>query len=174
MATIRRATRMDTSAPKVMLTPMIDMFTILLVFLLKSYTAADINPGQTMKLPLSVAERLPETALKVTVSKEMLLLDDQEIAPIQRGRIHSSLKNRLLIVPLYDALGVHAARRQQMIANFPELAKKLREKILIIADRDTPAALIDEIFYTISQRDFGKFHLVVEKKESKKTAASSS
>ncbi len=162
--TIKRVKRAPTSAPQVILTSMIDMFTILLVFLLKSYTATDIAPSADMKLPLSVSDRLPEVALKITISKEKLLLDDKDIVPIENGRIHPALKDKFIIVPLYDALQSHVARRQTMMRDYPELAKKFKEKVLIIADKDTPASLLDEVFLTVSQRDFGKFHLVVQKR----------
>ena len=119
--TIRRGKRGKSAAPQVMLTSMIDMFTILLVFLLKSYTAVDITPAADMKLPLSTAERPPEMALKITISKEAILLDDREIAPIKEGEVHSALKKSLLIVPLYDALGQHQARRLALAKEHPNL-----------------------------------------------------
>ena len=164
MSVIRRTKKNNEVAPMVMLTSMIDMFTILLVFLLKSYTAVDINPSEKLQLPLSLAEKLPELALKVTISKESLTLDGREIVPVDNGRIHRAFINNLLIQPLYDALKQHVDRREALLKDHPDVAKRLKEKILIIADKQTPASLLDQVFYTISQREFGKFHLVVYKK----------
>jgi biopolymer transport protein ExbD len=166
---LRPVKRLSRVAPQIMLTSMIDMFTILLVFLLISHTDIDLTPNTRMQLPLSTAARPPEFAIKVTISKEDLSLDDKVLAPINNGRIHPALKTSLIIVPLYDALQTHAARRQELLKTHPEMSGNIKEKIIVVADETTPASLLDEVFYTISQQDFLKFHLLVlQKSESEK------
>jgi len=78
------------------LTSMIDMFTILLVFLLKSYSAE----GQIMTitpdllLPESTASDVPHTTSVVAVTQEWILLDGR---PIER--VQNVLNTEALIIP---------------------------------------------------------------------------
>ena len=57
---------------RLQLTSMMDMFTILLVFLLKTYSTHGqlINPSQDLTLPTSNVLNPPEVGLDVTVSSD--------------------------------------------------------------------------------------------------------
>ncbi|MDQ7052348.1 MAG: hypothetical protein Q9P14_05455 [candidate division KSB1 bacterium] len=63
---------------------MIDMFTILLVFLLKSYSAEGqiITLSKDLRLPDSTAEKPPISSPIIMATQEWLLLDDEQIVPI--------------------------------------------------------------------------------------------
>ncbi|MEK6554759.1 MAG: biopolymer transporter ExbD, partial [Bdellovibrionota bacterium] len=56
-----------TSAFKIQITSMVDMFVIILVFLLKSYSTSpvNINPSKDLTLPVSSAMQDPEDVLKM-------------------------------------------------------------------------------------------------------------
>lgn len=169
--TVRRmGRRLPAVPPGIMLTSMVDMMMVLLVFLIISFTPSEITPppSKQLQLPLSLAEQTPEMAIKVIVNKDAILLEDKEIAPLTNHKIHPALKDNMLIVPLYDALQRHVEVKAQMLKDHPELMQKYRDKILIIADEKTPASLLDEVFYTVSQRDFAKFVLIVTKKQQQK------
>ncbi|MCZ7585319.1 MAG: biopolymer transporter ExbD [Deltaproteobacteria bacterium] len=59
------------------LTSLIDMFTIILVFLLKSYSAVEFNvpASKDLHLPTSVSQKLPVDTVVVTVAKNAVLVD---------------------------------------------------------------------------------------------------
>jgi biopolymer transport protein ExbD len=56
---------------KIQITSMVDMFVILLVFLLKSYSTSPVNitPSKNLTLPKSAAVVDPQDVLKLVVSK---------------------------------------------------------------------------------------------------------
>ncbi len=60
------------------LTSMMDMFTIILVFLLKSYSSTGklITIPEGYTLPESVAEKTPVLAVNISVDSEYIILDD--------------------------------------------------------------------------------------------------
>jgi biopolymer transport protein ExbD len=69
------------------LTAMVDMFTILVVFLILLFTAAgQVSLNDRIKVPTSVAGvPLEEPGTVIMVSNEVLLLDDQGISEDQMG-----------------------------------------------------------------------------------------
>lgn len=165
--TLRRAPRrLSSVAPGIMLTSMVDMMMVLLVFLIISFTPAEIvpPPNQRLQIPLSTADKQPDLSIKITLSKDQILLDDKEVVPVTDGHVHGALKSGLLIVPLYDALQRHVDIKEKMLRDHADLVKQYKDRVLIVADDKTPASLLDEVFYTVSQRDFEKFVLVVSKK----------
>jgi biopolymer transport protein ExbD len=156
-----------------MLVPLIDILTIMVVFLISSYNMSDLVPTKAMELPLSFSDNPAENSLKVSVSKEDIRVDDKLVVPVQDGKVHSSFKENLLIVPLYENLGMHSSRREELMKKNPELGKQFTDHVIVIADKDTPASLIDEVLYTISQRNFPKFQLLVSKKAHTESAPAS-
>jgi biopolymer transport protein ExbD len=59
------------------ITSMMDMMTIILVFLLKSYSTQDISvaPSEDLELPVSTVKKAPEVAVNVVVSKKNVVVD---------------------------------------------------------------------------------------------------
>ena len=85
---------MDKRAPstfKIQITSMVDMFVILLVFLLKSYSTSpvNINPSADLTLPASSSTKDPIDALKLVVSKTGIFVDDKKVVDIAQGNIQS-------------------------------------------------------------------------------------
>ncbi|MEL6347959.1 MAG: biopolymer transporter ExbD, partial [Myxococcota bacterium] len=56
---------------------MMDMMTIILVFLLKSYSTSDVSiaPSDDLQLPTSSAKKAPELAVNMVVTKNQLVVD---------------------------------------------------------------------------------------------------
>ena len=115
MSTSRRARRMqrhherrgDKSASLNMVSLM-DIFTILVFFLLVSAANSDILPTpKNIKLPLSTAENLPKENLVIMVGDDTILLQGKKIANTQ-----SVVRNKnLLIMPLFDELKTRAKEK---------------------------------------------------------------
>ena len=69
-----------------MLTSMMDMFTIILVFLLKSYSSEGtiLTNADNLVLPNSISKKKPqEVNLQVAVSPEMVLVDNKPVLPTE-------------------------------------------------------------------------------------------
>src|SRR4029078_688305 len=64
------------------ITPMMDMMTIILVFLLKSVASptSPITCDQNLQVPKSFTELKPKLAVTVTVTKKVLLVEGDGIA----------------------------------------------------------------------------------------------
>jgi len=74
------------------ITSMTDMFTILLVFLLQTYSTNDvqIDPVEGVRLPASTTDRNPVEGVKISLSATELKFDKNKIAGVQNDAIEAA------------------------------------------------------------------------------------
>jgi biopolymer transport protein ExbD len=176
-AALRAAKRRNEAEPEIdflNITAMLDMMTIILVFLLKTMATSSTSLPQSkdLTLPASILQSQPhQEGVAVIVTKSQILVGDNPnpvvTLPSPESRAQSGLDaqykkngiNDLHIVPLADAL-----------LNVREIDKKVREKkgldpntseAIVIVDETTPYRLLIEVLYTLGQSSFGKYHLMV-------------
>jgi biopolymer transport protein ExbD len=148
------------------ITPMMDMMTIILVFLLKSFTSSTtlVHLDQNLSLPPSQTQLAPKQAIPVTITKRVLLVEGEAVAPINNGRIDPQLKrdgdNGYYITPLVDIL-TKVARREKKVAEMT--GDKFDGELTIIADKSTPYRLLTEILYSCGQAEYANYRLLVLK-----------
>jgi biopolymer transport protein ExbD len=148
------------------ITPMMDMMTIILVFLLKSFTSSStiVNLDQNLSLPPSQTQLSAKQAVPVTITKRVVLVEGEAVAPITNGRIDPQLKrdgdNGYYITPLVEMLG-KVARREKKVAEMT--GQKFEGELTIIADRFTPYRLLTEILYSCGQAEYANYRLLVLK-----------
>ena len=68
------------------ITSMMDMMTIILVFLLKSYSTEDISvkPSDDLEVPLSSAMKPPRLAVNLIVTRSQVLVDSVPVLNLER------------------------------------------------------------------------------------------
>ena len=168
MSTSRRARRMqrhherrgDKSASLNMVSLM-DIFTILVFFLLVSAANSDILPTpKNIKLPLSTAENLPKENLVIMVGDDKILLQGKKIANTQ-----SVVRNKnLLIMPLFDKLKTRANKK---LASLPKNTPQSLG-ITIMGDKEIPYILLKKIMLTCSSARYSNISLAVNRTQAKK------
>jgi biopolymer transport protein ExbD len=156
------------------ITAMLDLMTIILVFLLKSLSSSSAQMPQSndLTLPASVLTSEPsEEGVVVLISKSQILLgDDTEpivTLPSREQLAQSGVEARfkrsgptdLYIVPLANALA-HAREQDKQIRTAKGLDPSTSEAV-IVADGTTPYRLLVEVLFTLGQSEFGKYHLMV-------------
>ncbi len=148
------------------ITPLMDMMTIILVFLLKSFssTTSTITFDQNLQVPKSFTELKPKLAVTVTVTKKVLLVEGDGIAPVNNGRIDPAVKrdgeNGYYITPLVEILEKHA-KREKKVAEIT--GQKFDAQLMIVADQSTPYRLLTEIIYSCGQAGYQNYRLLVLK-----------
>jgi biopolymer transport protein ExbD len=148
------------------ITPLMDMMTIILVFLLKSFSSSTstITFDQNLQVPKSFTELKPKLAVTVTLTKKVLLVEGDGIAPINNGRIDPAVKrdgeNGYYITPLVEILEKHA-RREKKVAEIT--GQKFDAQLMIVADQSTPYRLLTEIIYSCGQAGYQNYRLLVLK-----------
>ncbi|HEX9972786.1 MAG TPA: biopolymer transporter ExbD [bacterium] len=156
---IRRDSRKRKTEINLRLTSMIDMFTILLVFLLKNFSTEGqvISVSQDLKLPVSTAEKPPEVTSVIAITEELLLLDGKSIVAVDR----LAQDEKLLIPELFAELKQLRNLNERMGAISSSIS--FTGKISIQADRELPYLVIKKIMFTCGQVGYNDMLLTVNK-----------
>ncbi|MBI3179915.1 MAG: biopolymer transporter ExbD [Deltaproteobacteria bacterium] len=150
------------------ITSLMDVLTIILVFLLKSYSTnpVQLKQAKDLKLPFSSSELFPEESAAVTITLSTILVNDAPVLKIENGVVPESDRSSggYLIDPLFQKLQ-EEVDHQKRIAKFNPSAE-FKEICTIIADRHVPFTLLAQVMYTAGQATFSKFKFAVIKKSS--------
>lgn len=157
------------SSVKLNLVALMDIFTILVFFLL-------LNSGQTqtlddvkfVSLPDSSSEATPKDDFVIHLGDEGLWLDDQKLASI--AEIEANPEG---VVPsLSEALKKFAATRDasagseagaELTEEQLEQEKESGRPVTIMADKDVPYAVLKSVMATCSNEDFRDISLAVNR-----------
>ncbi|GAB4285363.1 MAG: hypothetical protein Kow0092_39440 [Deferrisomatales bacterium] len=144
------------------ITSMIDVFTILLVFLLKSYSTEGhlVHIAEAIRLPASTARETIHPAVAVAFNGRSIYLDGEvlieDVAPYVAAR-------ELLIEPLYGALRERAERSKEIAAANPAVV--FTGEVVLQGDRDIPFRLLKKVIYTAGQAEYVNQSLAVFQEE---------
>lgn len=122
------------------LAPLVDMMTLMLVFLLRSYSteAAPHPPEGTFELAGTVSEDAREPAVEILVSREAVYIDGHRVIAV------AYLPEDLLIRELYD----------------PLLVMRGKKRIEVHADKTIPWSVLKRILHTARTAGFEELSLV--------------
>lgn len=136
------------------LTSLMDIFTILVFFLLvNSQNPAKLPDITQLQLPVSRAEKDPKEQLIVMITKKDILVQDMHVVSVadamaNKGDVITALGTELR----YRAAKTVAPLNEQGI---PE------RDITILSDKDTPYSVVRKVMATCSQNDFAKISFAV-------------
>ena len=147
------------------ITAMMDMMTILLVFLLKSWSVSVANIQiSEVEPPKSSINLTVADALKVQITPTAVIVEGDAVVPVRRGAVDPSYKkngaNDYLIVPLEQVVVQHA-NREKKIAGMR--GDEWKGELSLIADKSTPYRLVTEVLYTVGQAGYRNYRLVTLK-----------
>lgn len=143
------------------LTAMMDMMTILLVFLVKSYAVEPerITINDNLRPPASTSQEEMKPAVTITVTSEAIMVDEKVIM---------NLKD----IDPKDLDAAFLSNLQNELLSQAELQKRIKEAsgqkfdgaLLLVAHEDTPYSILTTVLYTAGIAQFSQFRLLVMKK----------
>jgi biopolymer transport protein ExbD len=148
------------------ITPMMDMMTIILVFLLKTFTSTTnlITQDQNLLLAPSMTRMTVKQAVPITITKQWVLVEGEPVAPINGGKIDPALKrdgeNGYYVTPLVEHL-TKVSNKERKVAELTKV--KFDGELMIVADKNTPYRLLTEILYSCGQAGYANYRLLVLK-----------
>lgn len=162
---------MDKRAPstfKIQITSMVDMFVILLVFLLKSYSTSPviITPSDGMTLPASTATKDPVDSLKLMVSKSGVFVEDKKIIDLKDGVIDVKdvdPSDTQFIRTLYTELDTQASKTRTIASKNETI--EFDGKVLMQADRGLNYETLRKVMYTAMMAGYSDVKIAVLSKE---------
>jgi biopolymer transport protein TolR len=137
------------------LVSLIDVFTILIFFLL-SNSGVETLPAASVHLPESTAKKDPKETLVVVVNANEITVDGRKVADV------AALANAAddLIPGLKAELDLVSARPVALA----ESASKAHS-VTIMGDKDIPYQLLRKVMYTAAVADFTDVSFAVNRKE---------
>ena len=128
------------------LTSLIDVMTILLVFLMKSFSIEGnlITPAEDLTLPESTSREVPVPVTTLEITADALSSDGERITGIDSFTDDDSLT----IEPLAHWLGSRKSSASR--------------EIMLQADRRIPFSVIKRVMYTCSKTGFDDFTILVQ------------
>jgi len=169
---LRKEIRRKSGEPEINflnITAMLDMMTIILVFLLKSLSSSSASLPQSadLTMPKSVlTTEASQEGVAILISRSQIVVDDNSVCTVPTDATHGveakfkrSGPTDLYIVPLANALqGWRERDRQLRLATGKDPSAS---EAIVIADAGTPYRLLVEVLFTLGQSEFAKFHLMV-------------
>lgn len=176
MATYKRVLRREkrrraheSEAQFLNITAMLDMMTIILVFLLKSMSSSSASVPQSSDLTLAksvLTSEASQEGVQVVVSKTGIAVDGKVVVPVPNDASHGveaqykrSSATDLFIVPLGTALQAWREKDRNLRAATGKDASY--SEAIVIIDKDTPYRLLTEVAHTLGQSEYAKHHLMV-------------
>jgi len=159
----RRMKRMARSKrqkqPGLNLVSLMDVFTILVFFLLVNSSSSDVlEPPKQIKLPDSVVETKPRETVVVMVTEDSILVQGEAVALISdvmesKSPIIEDVKNRLV------------QQRKRVIGVSTKTVAGSKE-VTILAHRTIPFKLLKKVMSSCTSAGYGKISLAVIQKAS--------
>ena len=160
MRNSRRMRRMGRSKRKVtglMLTPLMDVFTILVFFLLfHSGSGTVLDTPKQIKLPESIVETKPKETVVIMVSPEMVMVQGEAV-----------ISTPALLQDRIRTVGVIAERLKQLERNVIGISTKTvaeSKEVTILADKTIPFKVLKKIMSTCTASGYERISLAVIQK----------
>lgn len=171
----RRKGRRDVTAV-LSLTAMVDMFTVLVIFLLQNYNATGeiLYIPKEVTLPKASTVKELKPAFVVTISSKEILLDKNTVATYDEVKANQDW----MIKSLYDQL--QAALQKAQLEQQAKLQNKIRDvvdttrgekdddpnawkKVTIQADKGVDFLTVKKVMFTVTEAGAGEINFAVTK-----------
>ena len=150
----RRKKHLNLENDELNLNSMMDMMTIILLFLLKTFSTSGqiLTPSEDLKLPFSLSNEQPKKELSVSVTRHAILIGNDVLIDLT-----DLPQDENLIRPLYARLTQLAQEAQEDEVRF---GKPFTHEVIVQADENTPFQVLVKVLYTCGQSEFNKLRLL--------------
>ena len=149
-----RAHKRQSSVPKLNLVSLMDIFTILVFFLLVNSSDVEVlQTNKDIKLPDSIAEQKPRENLVVMVDEKNILVSGRKVADVD-SILKASANEVTGLKKELDYLASRSPYRD-------EQEEEKGRDITIMADKDIPYALLKRIMTTCAEAEYRNISLAV-------------
>ena len=139
------------------LVSLIDVFTILIFFLLSSAAGVEtlVSP-KAVNLPAAMAEKSPKQTVLLVVAGDDIIVDGRRVAGVKEVMAAAEDVIPALKAEL-DVLGTRVAVRAENKAD--------QQAVTIMADKQMPYALLRKVMFTCARANFADVSFAVRRKD---------
>lgn len=154
---IRRMGRHKRALPKLPLTSLMDVFTILVFFLMVNQSSVEAlqQPGQ-IELPESVVEQKPRETVVILVGRDEVLVQGVRVARVADIQASGSLD--------IEPIGARLADLRESVIGLSTQAVAESQEVTVVADKSVPFSVLKKILATCTARGYTRVSLAVIQK----------
>ena len=151
---MKRMSRNRKSVTKMNLTSLMDVFTILVFFLLVNSANTEVleTPKQ-ITLPASVVEQKPRETVVIFVSPETVTIQGEVVA-----RVEDVLTSKNSNI---ETIGTRLALVRDSVIGLKTRAAAESREVTLLVDRGVPFQVVKKVMSTCTSEGFGKISLAV-------------
>jgi biopolymer transport protein ExbD len=150
--------RRNKNVPKLNLVSLMDIFTILVFFLLVNSSDVEVlTNDKTIELPASVADTVPDTTVVVKVNSQHIMVGGRVV--VSNIDTMADDQNQNLIAKLTQELEYLADKAPEL----SEAQQQTGRSITIMGDKTIPYTLLKRIMTTCAQAGYRDIALAVNK-----------
>lgn len=135
------------------LTALMDIFTILVFFLMVNQSDVQVQSSDSIELPVSIADKQPEEQVTILITKDDILVQGRAI--VQTSKVIASDAEE--IAELKAELA-HFAQRTPLTSDEVNQGRP----ITIMGDRNTAYSLLKKVMNTCAKAEFNNISLAIE------------
>jgi biopolymer transport protein ExbD len=159
---IARMTRNKRSITKLNLTPLMDVFTVLVFFLMfNSATVETLQQPKQITLPESVVEAKPRETVVIFIGKDEVLVQG---VPVARVADIQANRNAAL-----EPIRVRLAELRDSVIGLSTQAVAESKEVTVIADKSIPFSVVKQIMATCTAQGYTRVSLAVVQKSTQST-----
>jgi len=159
---IARMTRNRRAVSKLNLTPLMDVFTILVFFLMvNSATVETLQQPKQIKLPESVVEAKPRETVVIFVGRDEVLVQGVRVARVADIQSNDN--------PRVEPIRARLAELSESVIGVSTQAIAESHEVTVLADRSVPFSVLKKIMATCTEQGYTRVSLAVIQKSAPST-----
>ena len=146
------------------ITAMMDLMTIILVFLIKSFSASSITvtASEDVRPPMSTARATPKDTIAITVTPKSIMVGDKKKVDLTNAALKPGDVQGKLILPLDAALKKEVEKLKYIAERNP--TSPFNREVSIIGDKRVSYDLLSSVLYTAGQNELENFRFIILQK----------
>jgi biopolymer transport protein ExbD len=146
------------------ITAMMDLMTIILVFLIKSFSASSITvtASEDVRPPMSTARATPKDTIAITVTPKSIMVGDKKKVDLVNAALKPGDMEGKLILPLDAALKKEVEKLKYIAERNP--SSPFNREVSIIGDKRVSYDLLSSVLYTAGRNELENFRFIILQK----------
>ena len=157
---IQWTSKSSRKSPGLNMVPLMDVFTILLFFLLINSTSSDVmEPPKTIKLPTSFVESKPRETVVVMVTEDEILVQGESVI--------STADVQAMEATEIDAIMQRLLIQQNRVIGISERSMSDSAEVTVLAHKTIPYEILKKVMSSCTYAGYEKISLAVIQKSTK-------
>ena len=146
------------------ITAMMDLMTIILVFLIKSFSASSITvtASEDVRPPMSTARATPKDTIAITVTPKSIMVGDKTKVTLANSALKPADLQGKLILPLDAALKKEVEKLKYIAERNP--TSPFNREVSIIGDKRVSYDVLSSVLYTAGINELENFRFIILQK----------